>query len=183
MSDKQSLRQQIRQHRRELHEQAGEPGWQQRAATIATQACARPEIADLSSGTIVASYESYGDEPPTHALNQALIDRGLRVALPVYKVHGQRLPTLKWLLDDKEFLDTASLVAAGCAVMVIPALSATPDGDRLGQGAGYYDRALETIDRATAGGPILLTIIGESDVRDELPIQPHDIRMDGVVVV
>lgn len=62
-------------------------------------------------------------------------------------------------------------------VVVIPGLAFTERGDRLGQGGGWYDRFL-------VGLPANCATIGvgfESQLRDDLPTEPHDVRLDAVV--
>jgi len=62
-------------------------------------------------------------------------------------------------------------------VVIVPGTAFTLDGHRLGQGGGWYDRFLQTVrpDCVTIGvafGPQIV---------DELPIEPHDVRLDHVV--
>ena len=62
-------------------------------------------------------------------------------------------------------------------VVVVPGLAFTADGERLGQGGGWYDRFLPQVraDCTTIGvcfGP---------QVVDSLPTEPHDVRLDHVV--
>ena len=58
-------------------------------------------------------------------------------------------------------------------------------GDRLGQGAGFYDRALTGIPRASEGGPLLVAVVYADELLDEStwPVEPHDIRMDDVITI
>lgn len=61
-------------------------------------------------------------------------------------------------------------------VLLVPLLAATPAGDRLGQGAGYYDRALASL---RAAGPIVAVgIAWPVQVVADLPIDPWDARLD-----
>ncbi len=62
-------------------------------------------------------------------------------------------------------------------VVLVPGLAFTPNGLRLGQGGGHFDRFLEHLP------PEVVTIgvcFGEQIV-DDLPIEPHDRPVDIVV--
>ncbi len=62
-------------------------------------------------------------------------------------------------------------------VMVVPGVAFTPSGDRLGRGKGYYDRYLSREGfRAYCVG-----VCYPHQMVDELPVEPHDRRMDEVV--
>lgn len=62
-------------------------------------------------------------------------------------------------------------------VVVVPGLAFTAAGDRLGQGGGWYDRFLSRVEpRCTTIG------VGFAEqLAVELPVEPHDIRLDLVV--
>lgn len=62
-------------------------------------------------------------------------------------------------------------------VMVVPGVAFTPSGDRLGRGKGFYDRYLSREGfRAYCVG-----VCYPHQVVDELPVEPHDRRMDEVI--
>ncbi len=63
-------------------------------------------------------------------------------------------------------------------VIVVPGVAFTAHGDRLGQGGGWYDRFLPGIrhDCVTVGVAFAEQIVAW------LPIEPHDVRIDHVVV-
>lgn len=61
-------------------------------------------------------------------------------------------------------------------LVLVPLLAATPDGRRLGQGGGFYDRTLHRL-RAE----IRLLAIGlawDMQIVDDLPVDPWDERLD-----
>ena len=60
-------------------------------------------------------------------------------------------------------------------LIFVPGLMFGLNGSRLGRGKGYYDRFLANIDTVKIG------VCFEHNLRDELPEEPHDIRMDGVL--
>lgn len=62
-------------------------------------------------------------------------------------------------------------------VIVVPALALTPKGERLGYGAGFYDRVLPRF-RPPA---VVVGTCFESELREQLPQDPHDARVDWIV--
>lgn len=62
-------------------------------------------------------------------------------------------------------------------VVVVPGLAFTVDGDRLGQGGGWYDRFLA----ATRTDCSTIGVCFAEQVVDVVPLEAHDIRLDHVV--
>jgi 5-formyltetrahydrofolate cyclo-ligase len=62
-------------------------------------------------------------------------------------------------------------------VVIVPCVAFTRTGDRLGQGGGWYDRLLADVrdDCLTIGVGFTEQLV------DELPTEPHDVRLDLVV--
>ncbi len=67
--------------------------------------------------------------------------------------------------------------AGGADLMLIPAGAVDGSGTRLGWGLGYFDRCLAALDRR----PPVFAVVFEDDRVPELPREPHDIPVDGVV--
>ncbi|MFC5063731.1 5-formyltetrahydrofolate cyclo-ligase [Actinomycetospora atypica] len=65
---------------------------------------------------------------------------------------------------------------ADAAVVVVPALAASPTGVRLGRGGGHYDRTLPLVGRAT----VVVALVGDDELRESLPAEPHDVPVDAV---
>lgn len=63
-------------------------------------------------------------------------------------------------------------------LIVVPGLTFTKEGDRLGYGGGYYDRFFPTQPEAYRVG----VCFRELEV-DELPVEAHDYRMDEVLFI
>lgn len=134
---------------------------------------------ELSGATCVTSYISVGDEPSTHELNRELISRGLTLLLP--RVAGKALQWVEWNGDMKNLKETRKLLepigkertdVSDVDVMIIPALHIDQDGYRLGQGGGYYDRALPHM----PGWKVGIVYPGEI-TGDLLPREDHDIPL------
>lgn len=63
------------------------------------------------------------------------------------------------------------------AAWIIPALAFTEDGARLGYGGGWYDRMLSVADADS----LKIGVAHAFQIVEELPAEPHDIRMDLLV--
>jgi 5-formyltetrahydrofolate cyclo-ligase len=183
---KQAMRARIRAERRQR------PGYQREAdaEALAALVLELPEIA--MSGT-VATYASTVAEPGTGPLRDALRRAGVRVLLPVSLSDGR----LDWAEDDGELrpgngpggpggpepigprLGPAGIAAAD--VVIAPALAVDTLGNRLGQGAGYYDRALRLIEDWVP----VIALVHEGEVLDAaieaVPVEVHDLAVDAVV--
>ena len=91
---------------------------------------------------------------------QALVTLGRPPAQPVGEARGA------------ESLKEADLI-------VIPALAASADGTRLGQGGGWYDRALMHRSPTT---PVVAVIFDDEVVEaGVIPAEPHDVPVDAIV--
>ncbi|WCT71980.1 5-formyltetrahydrofolate cyclo-ligase [Sphingomonas naphthae] len=134
-----------------------------------------------ASGTI-AAYVAQGDEvDPTPLLFQA-IDRGLTIALPWVATRAEPMRFHHWFPGDELVpgpfgllqprTDTAELVPD---VVFTPLVGFDRRGHRLGQGAGYYDRALARLPNARAIG--LAWAVQEVDA---LPFEPWDVPLYGI---
>jgi 5-formyltetrahydrofolate cyclo-ligase len=61
-------------------------------------------------------------------------------------------------------------------LLFAPALAVDRLGNRLGRGKGYFDKEL-----ADLNGVVVYAVVFENEVLDYVPIEAHDIRVDGVV--
>ncbi|WP_048672680.1 5-formyltetrahydrofolate cyclo-ligase [Xylanimonas cellulosilytica] len=78
---------------------------------------------------------------------------------------------------DGEVLGAESLKEAD--LIVIPALAASTDGTRLGQGGGWYDRALT---HRSPDTPVVAAIFDDEVLEAGIiPADPHDIPIDVIV--
>lgn len=136
-----------------------------------------PEIEKVS---LIASYVSYGAEPDTSHLNKALIAVGKTLVLP--RIAGDQLEWVRWdgsensLQEKKKIREPIGEAISRpheVQVVIVPALRIDRNGIRLGQGGGYYDRALPQLD-AWSIGLIHPDEISSTDLPREEWDQPLD---------
>ena len=121
---------------------------------------------DIPADAPIASFEPTPTEPDISELNRSLP----HVILPVVaRDHdGAVIPEPDW---------TGPLEDA--ALIFVPALAADALGTRLGQGGGWYDRALATLDTPP---PVVAVVFDHEFIEDRpLPRQRHDVPVDGVL--
>lgn len=127
---------------------------------------------------LIAAYLPIGSEPGSEAALDDLRAAGHTVLLPVVRDDGH----LDWAVHTgavrpgplglREPAGTRLGPAAvtGADLVLVPALAADRNGTRLGRGAGYYDRALARVRRAT---PVAV-LLHDGELVDALPAEPHD---------
>jgi 5-formyltetrahydrofolate cyclo-ligase len=151
------------------------------AEELAQRVLALPEV--QGAGTVTA-YISRASEPGTEPLLRTLVDRGVRVLLPVL-TEGL---VLDWAVYDGDaglvpcaLPGNGSLLepggarlgvdaVAGVDVVLAPGLAVGADGTRMGFGGGCYDRALALVDPAT---PVAV-LLYDDEVLDAVPREAHD---------
>ena len=171
------LRSEIRQRRRDRDPL-------RRAADDAARTASLTRwLGRLGPPDVVACYLSIGTEPDTTALLAWLWHRGTRVIVPTtgrrteddwcprwaYVAPGDPLRLVDGLPEPMDPVPCHEDLTAADAI-VAPALAATRQGDRLGQGAGWYDRAL--VARRT-DAPVCV-LLNTDEVLPELPVEAHD---------
>jgi 5-formyltetrahydrofolate cyclo-ligase len=158
---------------------------EQRAAA-AEAVAARGFPFAVAAGAVVAGYAPIRSELDPMPLLRRLADAGARLALPV--IMGREQP-----LQFRSFAIGEVLAPGPLGILQPPATSAelVPDillvplaafdrsGQRIGYGAGYYDRSIEALrggNRAIAVG--LAYAVQEIDA---VPALPHDAALDYVL--
>ena len=139
---------------------------------------------EISSARVLASYISYGDEPNTAELNQAILAAGKKLLLPrMIEVNGE--PGLEWVawngdpqnLKERgriyEPIGPVDIDHNQIEVVIVPALRVDSEGYRLGQGGGFYDRALAHLAAWT-----IALIFPEEISGQPLPRESHDIPVN-----
>jgi 5-formyltetrahydrofolate cyclo-ligase len=135
---------------------------------------------EIESATTVASYISYEYEPSTVEINEAFLKSGKTLVLP--RINGDQLEWVKWdgdpanLLTKKKISEPVGQALTDLTqiqAVIVPALRIDQSGFRLGQGGGYYDRALVHLKAWKIG----LVHAGELS-SEVLPHESHDVPLD-----
>lgn len=154
------------------------------AAGLAEVLAARPEF---SRAALVAGYAAMPAEPSVDRALDRIRGRA-EVILPLV-IPGNGL---SWAHDDGRRRPATSDIGGAeptgrpcgpgapsrAGLILVPALAVSLDGVRLGQGGGYYDRALEHVT-----GPVRAAVVFDDEVLapGRVPAEPFDLRVDAVV--
>ncbi|WP_156686522.1 5-formyltetrahydrofolate cyclo-ligase [Mycobacterium sp. Marseille-P9652] len=141
----------------------------------------------VTGGDTVCAYVPVGTEPGSVDMLDMLLRRSVRVLLPVARTDPANTPLpLRWgeyrrgalergrwgLLEPPEPHLPPSAVGQA-AMVLVPTLAVDRSGVRLGRGSGFYDRSLGARDPQAR----LIAVVRDDEVLDELPGEPHDVRM------
>lgn len=145
-------------------------------------------------GWHIASFESLPTEPPMSQTNESLQSIvvngfGCEVWLPITLADG----VLRWrsatlgasanpLHADPAHLEQSAgaELLAQVDVIIVPALALSRSGRRLGQGGGYYDRAIPALRQAQPNAQTL-GVSYPSEVFANVPAEHHDIAVDWLI--
>lgn len=143
-----------------------------------------PAIAPLVRARRVAAYLSLPSEPGTGPLLDWLTALGTEIVVPV----GNPDRTLDWAeyvpgevvtgdhgVPEPTGPRLGDAALHECEVAIVPALAVDHVGNRLGRGAGYYDRALAGFRGVTCA------LVHDDELRSELPHESHDRPVDLVL--
>jgi 5-formyltetrahydrofolate cyclo-ligase len=144
------------------------------------------EQLQFEPGTVIAGYLPIRSEPDLRPLLARLRERGARLCLPV-------------VLDRetivfRDFVRGADLVNTGFGtsgpgadaevldpdVLMMPLSSFDGDGNRLGYGAGHYDRAIARL-RTKGKTPLLIGTAFSIQEVGRLPAEEHDVPLDMIL--
>lgn len=140
-------------------------------------------LGEVKSADAIMCYVSMEGEVHTHELIDELIARGKRVYVPRVRKRGvmdairihamdDLAPGTYGILEPRE----GNIIAPQALdVVIVPSVAIDAARNRLGHGAGYYDRYLENT-RALRVAPVF-----EWQMVDYVPHEEHDILMNVVV--
>ncbi len=139
----------------------------------------------IASADLVLTYISIGSEVSTGLFIESMLIQGKKIAVPKCESGGIMQFHIIKSTDDlrcgkysipEPVADCPIAEITDKTVCIVPGLSFTPDGKRLGYGGGYYDRFLSAY-------PSIYTIALSFDelIADELPSEPHDIGINAIL--
>jgi 5-formyltetrahydrofolate cyclo-ligase len=179
-----ALRVFLRNQRKQLALEHPEADWM--IADVAREPLAR--LFPHPEGKIAALYHGLGSEVSPRILADQLAEAGWILALPaVLDKDDGEMVFRRWdratsLVHDAIGLRSPPLEAPVVQpdLVITPLLAFQRDGLRLGQGGGYYDRALEDL-RARKPDVFVLGLAYSGQQVENLPHEPHDQRLDAIL--
>jgi 5-formyltetrahydrofolate cyclo-ligase len=180
---KEEWRARFRDYRRAL---ADTPSYAARGTLTGSQALAHPAVARAKTVHVYWPLPAQG-EVDTRPLIRALRGLDKTVVLPVVTSYDPATPTMehrryegpssltpnRWGIPEPT--ESPRISPDALDIVLLPALGVDRRGNRIGQGAGYYDTFLDTVDVPR------IALIYESCFVERLPTDPHDIPVTAVV--
>jgi 5-formyltetrahydrofolate cyclo-ligase len=162
-------------------------GRSERSARIIKQLLALPEFAVAKR---VLFYVAVRSEVETHAALLAGFAAGKLVSVP-YCLDGRlklvrlenaaelqlgayRIPEPSIELREQP---ERRVLPAGVDLVIVPGIAFDREGNRIGHGAGYYDKLLAEVNSSTT----LVGLAYDCQMVDRIPSEPHDVRMHYVI--
>ena len=141
---------------------------------------------DFDPGAMISGFMPIRSEADIRPLMWRLRSRGAALCLPV--VLDRETIVFRELLPTAELVDTGfgtrgpgpDAKEVDPDILLIPLSAYDRLGNRIGYGAGHYDRA---IDRLLRKGlkPRLIGIAFDVQKVDEIPAEPHDMPLDAIL--
>lgn len=145
----------------------------------------RPVLDLIPDDAIIGLYRAIPGEAPACAYARFFAELGHRIALPWFADHDAAMTFRAFtdpfgesdLVEGPFGVQPADRCEETCPqVVFVPLVAFTPDGHRLGQGGGHYDRWLGAHPGVTAIG-----LAWDMQEVDSFPREAHDRRLDAVV--
>jgi 5-formyltetrahydrofolate cyclo-ligase len=179
---KTALRMLVRNRRRQLAREHPEADWLLAQVGQAPLTARFPDPA----GKVAALYVGLGSEIDPRPLGDWLVEQGWTLALPRVEDDQGAMVFRRWtpgqpLAHDEIGLNApdSSNPAVDPDLVVAPLLAFDRDGRRLGQGGGYYDRALAAL--RARGAVFVLGLAYAGQETHGLPVEDHDQRLDAIL--
>ena len=139
----------------------------------------------LREAALVGGFRAVRGEIDIDAALILLIERGTAITVP--RVVGERLEFAAWNPDGEncagpfgipEPTTTTTFPLIAHDALLVPLVAFDADGNRLGQGGGYYDRALAT---RPGRRPLVIGVAHAFQEVARVPTEPWDVRLDAIV--
>ncbi|XP_011309117.1 5-formyltetrahydrofolate cyclo-ligase [Fopius arisanus] len=143
----------------------------------------------------VSLYLSTEDEIDTVKILDDIFKKGKEAFVPRYVGNSmsmvklkdmedyEKLPLTKWNIKQpaKGDIRDDALETGGLDLVILPGVAFTKSGHRLGHGMGYYDKFLWKCFEAQEKKPHLIAVAFSEQVRNTIPINDQDVRLDLIV--
>jgi len=140
-------------------------------------------MSEFSEAKVIALYAPINNESLTGNIYDAALKAGKRISYPRVDKQQKNM-TFHYTEKDKLIKGEYGILSPNGSeeiaapddidFIVIPALSSTLSGDRLGYGAGYYDRFLKEM----SGETTTVILCHSINIAPYLPVKQHDIKVD-----
>lgn len=179
---KTALRMLVRNRRRQLAREHPEADWMLAEVGRVPLTARFPDPA----GKVAALYVGLGSEIDPRPLGDWLVEQGWTLALPRVEDDQGAMVFRRWTPGQPLTHDEIGLKAPDPSspvvepdLVVAPLLAFDRDGRRLGQGGGYYDRALKAL--RARGEVFVLGLAYAGQETHGLPVEDHDQRLDAIL--
>ena len=144
------------------------------------------KLAALNLHSPIAVYLASSQEIDLSPFIRKMLEGGVKVVAPRWDGETYELAVLKGLdeahlrqgpMGILEPAEAEIVSPKAVEVWLVPGLAFTRNGKRLGYGGGWYDRLLAEASKDA----VKLGIAHVFQVADDLPSEPHDILLSGVV--
>lgn len=143
------------------------------------------ETKEYIAAQTIFCYVGVGDEIDTIKFIKKAIDDNKTVCVPkcldnerlqAKLIHDIDADLERGFYNLLEPLDSCEEIAPHeIDLIIVPCLSCDKKGNRIGRGSGYYDRFLLKTDAKT------IILCRKEILRDDIPLEPHDIPVDMVI--
>jgi len=137
----------------------------------------------LKRTSCLASYIPIGSEANPLKITEKARDIGLQICLPHISSKSSPMRFIEWqkndiLIEGPMKLQQPSVDNAICTpdIILVPLIAFDRQMNRLGQGAGHYDRALSLLENK-----ITIGIAWSVQEEDTLPCDPWDHKLDAIL--
>ncbi len=140
-------------------------------------------LSEFLSAQVVMFFASFRSEVETAPMIRRALHLGKRVVLPrvegkelgLYEIHdfGSDVETGVWGIPEPKTNIPAAL--ADVDLMIIPGAAFDKQGNRLGYGAGFYDKLLP------AFGKVTVALAFEAQIVNEVPTEKHDVPVQKII--
>lgn len=141
---------------------------------------------DLVPGEVVSAFMPMRSEVDVRPLMAAMANKGGRICVPAILD--------KTTIEFRELVRGAPMIDMGFGtvgpgpeaavldpvLMLVPLAAFDGDGNRIGYGAGYYDRAIARL-KAKGIKPRLVGIAFDCQQVEAVPFEPHDMPLDAML--
>jgi 5-formyltetrahydrofolate cyclo-ligase len=144
------------------------------------------ELVKVTHSKHVGCYAAKSGEPDTLPFLKWSLSEGVAVYTPSivensirWRRHLGELEPGRFGIGESTGLEIA---VTDLELLLIPAIAASPSGQRLGRGGGYFDRELQVLrNSARESHPTVAAIVFDTELLYTLPTEAHDEPVDFVV--